>query len=145
MKGSQSYYRLYYICCMVLIDKNMSKLIELCERHMVKELFLFGSILTDKFSDSSDIDMLIRFSQNPELNSFTYKGNSTVCKAISRGYKGFSIVCKPNSGTRKVTLVLTLATPVPTNAILQLTETTQEITNVTQEVTNAITESGMEI
>ncbi len=41
----------------------MRKLVELCDNHKVKELYLFGSILTSKFNNSSDIDMLIRFSQ----------------------------------------------------------------------------------
>lgn len=34
--------------------------------HKVKELYLFGSILSDKFNESSDIDMLILF-YNVEL------------------------------------------------------------------------------
>ena len=46
---------------MNLIDTNKDKLIELCNRHKVKELYLFGSILTDKFSETSDIDLLIQF------------------------------------------------------------------------------------
>jgi predicted nucleotidyltransferase len=46
---------------MNIVDANRDKLIELCEKHKVKELYLFGSILTDKFNASSDIDMLIQF------------------------------------------------------------------------------------
>lgn len=46
---------------MNLIDSNIDKLNKLCDAHKVKELYLFGSILTDKFHDSSDIDMLIQF------------------------------------------------------------------------------------
>ncbi len=48
---------------MKLIDSNKDKLFELCENHKVKELYLFGSVLTDKFKESSDIDMLIQFYQ----------------------------------------------------------------------------------
>lgn len=47
---------------MKIIEKNKAKLNALCEQHHVKQLFLFGSILTDKFNDESDIDMLIQFS-----------------------------------------------------------------------------------
>jgi predicted nucleotidyltransferase len=47
---------------MKLIDDNREKLIELCDRHKVKELYLFGSILTERFIDSSDIDVLVQFS-----------------------------------------------------------------------------------
>jgi len=46
---------------MKLIETNKEKLIELCDKHQVKELYLFGSILTDRFLDSSDIDILVQF------------------------------------------------------------------------------------
>ena len=46
---------------MNVIDKNKDKLIALCDSHNVKALYLFGSVLTDKFNDASDIDMLIQF------------------------------------------------------------------------------------
>ena len=52
-----------YICNMNLIDTNRDRLVELCKRHNVQEFYLFGSILTDKFNDSSDIDILIQFGQ----------------------------------------------------------------------------------
>ena len=48
---------------MKLIDSNKDRLYELCENHKVKELYLFGSVLSDNFKDSSDIDMLIQFYQ----------------------------------------------------------------------------------
>ncbi len=47
---------------MNIVEQNRAKLIELCENHNVKELYLFGSILTEKFNEKSDIDMLIQFS-----------------------------------------------------------------------------------
>ena len=47
---------------MKLIENNKEKLIELCENHRVKQLYLFGSILTDRFIASSDIDILVQFS-----------------------------------------------------------------------------------
>jgi uncharacterized protein len=46
---------------MNLIEKNKDKVIELCESHKVKELYMFGSILTPNFNDKSDIDLLIQF------------------------------------------------------------------------------------
>ena len=55
---------------MNLIDKYRSEIIELCEIHKVKELYLFGSVLTDQFNDSSDIDMLIQFNQVELLEYF---------------------------------------------------------------------------
>ena len=55
---------------MNLIDTNKDKLIELCNKHMVKELYLFGSILTEKFNDTSDVDLLIQFNQIELLDYF---------------------------------------------------------------------------
>jgi uncharacterized protein len=46
---------------MNIIEKNIDTLISLCKQHKVKELYLFGSILTAKFNKDSDIDMLVQF------------------------------------------------------------------------------------
>lgn len=50
-----------YICLMNLIDKNIEGIKRLCEKHKVNELYLFGSVLTESFNDSSDVDVLIQF------------------------------------------------------------------------------------
>jgi predicted nucleotidyltransferase len=55
---------------MNVIDFNIDKLTELCDNHKVKELYLFGSVITDRFDDSSDIDMLIQFNQVDLLDYF---------------------------------------------------------------------------
>ncbi|MCO5238967.1 MAG: nucleotidyltransferase domain-containing protein [Chitinophagaceae bacterium] len=34
---------------------------ELCKNHRVKSLYAFGSVLTDKFNESSDIDLIVDF------------------------------------------------------------------------------------
>ncbi len=47
---------------MKLIEQHKQKLNQLCIEHHVKQLYLFGSILTEKFNAESDIDMLIQFS-----------------------------------------------------------------------------------
>ncbi|MEZ5173327.1 MAG: nucleotidyltransferase domain-containing protein [Bacteroidia bacterium] len=47
---------------MKLIESNKERLFALCDAHKVKELYLFGSILTNRFLDSSDIDILVQFS-----------------------------------------------------------------------------------
>jgi uncharacterized protein len=52
-----------YICNMNLIEENRKQLFDLCVMHKVKELYLFGSILTNNFNEFSDIDMLIQFYQ----------------------------------------------------------------------------------
>ena len=33
----------------------------LCRKHKVQHLFVFGSVLSESFSDQSDIDFLVRF------------------------------------------------------------------------------------
>ena len=46
---------------MNLIERNIDSLIEICKQHKVKELYIFGSILTSRFNDSSDIDFPVQF------------------------------------------------------------------------------------
>ena len=46
---------------MDLIDENISAIIDLCNKHKVKQLYLFGSALTERFNALSDIDMLVQF------------------------------------------------------------------------------------
>jgi predicted nucleotidyltransferase len=53
------------------IDKNKTrKIIDLCKQHRVKELSLFGSILTDDFHAESDIDLLVEFKEIDVLDYF---------------------------------------------------------------------------
>ncbi len=62
---------------MNIIEKNIDSLISLCKQHKVKELSLFGSILTSKFNKDSDIDMLVQFGNVDTLeyadNYFNFK------------------------------------------------------------------------
>ena len=44
-----------------VITDNIDQLKNLCEAHDIKEMFVFGSVCTEKFSDQSDIDILIFF------------------------------------------------------------------------------------
>lgn len=47
---------------MSIIDKNIDTIKALCNKHKVSRLFVFGSILSDNFNKSSDIDFLVDFS-----------------------------------------------------------------------------------
>jgi uncharacterized protein len=47
---------------MSIVDKNIDMIRALCYKHKVAKLFVFGSILTDNFKKSSDIDLLVDFS-----------------------------------------------------------------------------------
>ena len=55
---------------MHLIDKNINSIKKLCDKHKVKELYVFGSVLTDKFTESSDVDLLIQFGQVELMDYF---------------------------------------------------------------------------
>ena len=55
---------------MELIDKNIDAIKVLCDKHNVKELYIFGSVLTNKFSDTSDIDILIQFGKVELMDYF---------------------------------------------------------------------------
>lgn len=47
---------------MSIVDRNIDKIKALCGRHKVRKLFVFGSVLTDSFKNSSDVDFLVDFS-----------------------------------------------------------------------------------
>lgn len=55
---------------MELIERNKKNILTLCENHKVKELYLFGSVLSEGFSNASDIDMLVQFSNVDLLDYF---------------------------------------------------------------------------
>lgn len=46
---------------MNLIQLHLQSLLALCLKYKVKSLAVFGSILTDRFNDKSDIDFLVDF------------------------------------------------------------------------------------
>ena len=47
---------------MGIIESNISRIRDLCRRHNVSELFVFGSVLSPRFSEKSDIDFVVAFS-----------------------------------------------------------------------------------
>ena len=48
---------------MNLIENYSEDINALCQKHKVKSLYAFGSILTEKFHDESDVDFLVEFLQ----------------------------------------------------------------------------------
>jgi uncharacterized protein len=46
------------------LDKYTANLRDLCEQNKVKTLYVFGSVLTDRFTDSSDIDLVVDIDSN---------------------------------------------------------------------------------
>lgn len=49
---------------MKLIESNINKINALCRKYKVRKLYVFGSILTDRFNDSSDIDFSVDFDRD---------------------------------------------------------------------------------
>jgi predicted nucleotidyltransferase len=46
---------------MTVIDKHIGDINKLCLTHKVKELYAFGSVLTEKFNSKSDVDFVVNF------------------------------------------------------------------------------------
>ncbi|TRX09668.1 nucleotidyltransferase family protein [Flavobacterium gawalongense] len=43
------------------IESHTEDITTLCKTHNVKSLYAFGSVLTEKFNDESDIDLIVEF------------------------------------------------------------------------------------
>jgi uncharacterized protein len=54
------------------LDKYTKEINNLCLKNKVKSLYVFGSVLTDKFSDKSDIDLVVDIDSN---DPFDYADN----------------------------------------------------------------------
>jgi predicted nucleotidyltransferase len=54
---------------MNLIESNIDNVRTLCKLHKVQRLFVFGSILSDRFQKDSDIDLIVDF-QGVELYDY---------------------------------------------------------------------------
>ncbi len=54
---------------MTEIDKYSADIQKLCNKYNVKTLYAFGSVLTDKYTDKSDLDFLVDF-DNIDLNLY---------------------------------------------------------------------------
>jgi predicted nucleotidyltransferase len=46
---------------MNLIESNIDNVRTLCRLHKVQRLFVFGSVLSDRFQKDSDIDLIVDF------------------------------------------------------------------------------------
>ncbi len=59
---------------MKLIELNMDKIIALCKKYKVAKLWVFGSILTPRFNDDSDVDLSVSFRKD-EIGLLDYADN----------------------------------------------------------------------
>ena len=53
------------------VDEHKENIAMLCQRHHVNRLYLFGSALTPRFNNESDIDLLIQFGNMDVTNYFS--------------------------------------------------------------------------
>lgn len=49
------------------LDRYHSRLSTLCRQHRVKTLYAFGSVLTNRFSNDSDIDLIVDIKEQDPL------------------------------------------------------------------------------
>lgn len=55
---------------MNIVEQNIETVSELCKQYKVRNMYLFGSALTEGFSPDSDIDLLVNFGQVSLPNYF---------------------------------------------------------------------------
>lgn len=44
-----------------LLEQTHTHITDLCRKHRVRHLYVFGSVLTPRFTDQSDVDFLVDF------------------------------------------------------------------------------------
>ena len=59
---------------MKLIEMNMDKIVALCKKYKVAKLWVFGSILTPRFNENSDVDFLVDFDEK-QIELLEYADN----------------------------------------------------------------------
>lgn len=57
---------------MDIINQNRENILNLCYKHKVSHLFVFGSVLSDKFNNTSDIDLIVDFK---DVDLYDYADN----------------------------------------------------------------------
>ncbi len=50
-----------------IIENNKKQIDQLCLKNKVDKLYVFGSVLTDKFNKKSDLDFVVAFDNSIEL------------------------------------------------------------------------------
>ncbi len=56
------------------IDIDREKIAAFCQRHRIRRLSLFGSVLRDDFGPDSDVDMLVEFEPGARVSLFDIGG-----------------------------------------------------------------------
>jgi len=53
----------------MVLEEHINDINKLCSAYKVKQLFAFGSVLTDKFNKDSDVDLIVNF-ESMELSQY---------------------------------------------------------------------------
>ena len=67
------------------IEVDQKELFEFCERNSIRRLSLFGSVLTEQFSESSDVDVLVEFQPDAHVG---YLRMAAMERELSRIFAG---------------------------------------------------------
>lgn len=59
---------------MHIVEMNMHKIMDICRRFHVRKLWVFGSILTNRFNSRSDVDLCVDFDKD-KIGIFDYADN----------------------------------------------------------------------
>lgn len=54
-----------------IITNNLSRIKSICQKHYVRELYVFGSAAREDYQFYSDIDLLVDFEKEEDNNEFT--------------------------------------------------------------------------
>ena len=54
-----------------ILEENKQHLIRLCKSLKIKSLYAFGSVVSDDFSENSDLDFLISFSDDISIDEYS--------------------------------------------------------------------------
>jgi hypothetical protein len=69
------------------IEVSHKELDEFCRRNSIRRLALFGSVLTERFSDSSDVDVLVEFEPGARVGYIRVAGMERELSRLFGGRK----------------------------------------------------------
>ncbi|NEP88197.1 MAG: DNA polymerase subunit beta [Okeania sp. SIO2C2] len=64
------------------LQTKESKIHNFCQKWQITELSVFGSILTDKFNQNSDVDILVQFAPEARISLFDLENIESELKII---------------------------------------------------------------
>lgn len=90
---------------MSIIELNKQNIIDICQKHKVKTLAVFGSVLTDRFCDDSDIDFVVDFT---DVDESDYADNYLEMQEALKNLLGREIDLLENKAIRNSILLQTI-------------------------------------